>query len=127
MRENRRVDWQWVLIFLAFFGSVGGLLYSFKFLFTAVVFGVWSLVLLPRGLRQKKWKSAHDLFLNWKERGGRPPTREEMEEAAMWFMQSDFNDYRREDLDMISTAMIPNELRPYMKSENEMPRRWKEF
>lgn len=120
--KNRSIDWEWVLIFLMMGGSVLGILYSFRFLFGAVVCLVLALWITPRTNRASRGREALDKVLEWENNGGPRPPEEVFERAADWFMYDIVINLRQEDMRTHRKHQVPAGVRRYLKSERELRR-----
>lgn len=86
---------------------------------------VCSITVSERSL--KVWVEAARKLDDWLERRGPRPTPAELELAAQLYMRHDLFDFRREDChpDGEGYLRVPRELWPYMKSERELKRRYR--
>lgn len=106
-------------------GSLAGIVYAAFILFGGFCLWIWVLLLTPHARNQEKWLAAKTKFDEWKNGRSRNLTAEEMQLAANYYMLSDVWDIRLEDLNRISFYLVEKELRPFIESERDLPRRWR--
>lgn len=120
MRE-KRTDWVLLFFIFAFFASLAGVLYSFRFLISAIIIFIAYLLAGPRKKKSDKGYDALQKVQDWEENGGKRPSEDTFRDAADWFMYS-IETIRKEDLDSWKGVEVPAGVRRYIKSEKDLPR-----
>lgn len=123
MKKNNHIDITWILLGLWMAGSFIGILYSFRFLLSAVICLALALMMYPREKRADSGFEALERVWKWQRDGGAPPDQDTFRRAADFYMYRDFGDIRKEDLNTWQAADVPAEVRPYILSERDLPRR----
>lgn len=123
MKQNKGVGLGWILIFVWIAASIGGILYSFTFLFSAILLGIWALCLWPRTRRKRAAAKELQKIFDWQINGGPRPPEEIFQAAAEWYMQGDYYDLRQEDMQGEERYYVEASVRPYLLSEKVRPRR----
>lgn len=119
--KEKRTDLILLFFIFAFFAGLAGVLYSFRFLASAIVLFIVYFFAIPRVKKSSKGYDALQKVQDWEEKGGKRPSEDTFRDAADWFMYS-IETIRKEDLDSWKGVEVPAGVRRYIKSEKELPR-----
>jgi hypothetical protein len=125
--KDKGVDWVNVGLLIWMFLSFLGILYSFRFLFSAMLLLAIIIWMTPRTNKMNRGYEA--LKIVWAyQRGEAPrPSEEVFKTAADCFMHGDYEELRQEDMHTHKRFSVPPEVRQYIKSVRELPRRRSTF